>query len=144
MNSDFNIWNRFQAVTIFGVALFIFFSYTDEIQAQDVDSLFVSANKAYQQEDYLKALGFYEKIENNQVESGELYYNMANAYYKTNKVADAIFYYEKALIIEPNNKDILFNLEFAKRMTLDNIEELPKSVTQKFRDSIILKLSYNT
>ena len=144
MNSDINIWDRFKAGIVLGIALLLFFSYTNEIQAQDVDSLFVNANKAYQQEDYLKALGFYKEIENHHVESGELYYNMANAYYKTNKVADAVFYYEKALILEPNNKDILFNLEFAKRMTLDNIEELPKSVTQKFRDSIILKLTYNT
>jgi tetratricopeptide (TPR) repeat protein len=113
-------------------------------QAQDMDSLFVHANKSYQQEDYLKALEMYMEIENQNVVSGELFYNMANVYYKTNKVAHAIYYYNKALSIEPNNKDILFNLEFAKRMTLDNIEELPKSVSQKFRDSVVLKFTYNT
>jgi len=113
-------------------------------QAQDLDSLFVQANKSYQQEDYLKALEMYMEIEDQNVVSSELFYNMANVYYKTNKVAHAIYYYNKALSIEPNNKDILFNLEFAKRMTLDNIEELPKSVSQKFRDSIVLKFTYNT
>ena len=113
-------------------------------QAQDLDSLFVQANKSYQQEDYLKALEMYVEIEDQNVVSGELFYNMANVYYKTNKVAHAIYYYNKALSIEPNNKDILFNLEFAKRMTLDNIEELPKSVSQEFRDSIVLKFTYNT
>lgn len=113
-------------------------------QAQDLDSLFMQANKSYQQEDYLKALEMYMEIEDQNVVSGELFYNMANVYYKTNKVAHAIYYYNKALSIEPNNKDILFNLEFAKRMTLDNIEELPKSVSQKFRDSIVLKFTYNT
>ena len=113
-------------------------------QAQGLDSLFVQANKSYQQEDYLKALEMYMEIENQNVVSGELFYNIANVYYKTNKVAHAIYYYNKALSIEPNNEDILFNLEFAKRMTLDNIEELPKSVSQKFRDSVVLKFTYNT
>jgi tetratricopeptide (TPR) repeat protein len=112
--------------------------------AQGTDSLFVQANKSYQQEDYLKALELYNEIENQNVISAELFYNMANVYYKTNKVAHAIYYYEKALGIEPNNKDFLFNLEFAKRMTLDNIEELPKSISQKFRDSVVLKFTYNT
>ena len=126
--------------------IFFFLIFTAGIagQAQDLDSLFVQANKSYQQEDYLKALELYQEIENQNAISGELFYNMANVYYKTNKVAYAIYYYEKALGIDPNNKDILFNLEFAKRMTLDNIEELPKSVSQKFRDTVVLKFTYNT
>lgn len=144
MINNYKIWFRFLVRSSFGIAFLLFISFTSEIQAQNVDSLFVNANKAYQQEDYLKALDLYKEIEDVNVESVELYYNMANVYYKINKVADAIYYYEKALMMEPNNKDILFNLEFAKRMTLDNIDELPKSVSQKFRDSIILKLTYNT
>jgi tetratricopeptide (TPR) repeat protein len=112
--------------------------------AQSVDSLFVKANKLYQQESYIEALKLYEEIENKRVESGALYYNMANIYYKTNQVAPSIYYYEKALKLDPNNKDITFNLDFAQQMTLDNIEALPKSLGQKFRDNIILKFTYNT
>lgn len=112
-------------------------------QGQSPDSLFVQANKSYQQEDYLTALELYRDIEEKNVLSAELFYNMANAYYKTNKVAHSIYYYERALSLEPNNRDILFNLEFAKRMTLDNIEELPKSISQKFRDLVVLKFTYN-
>ena len=126
------------------IIFFLMFIVGFAAQAQNLDSLFVQANKSYQQEDYLNSLELYTAIENQNVVSGELFYNMANVYYKTNKVAHAIYYYEKALSIEPNNKDILFNLEFAKRMTLDNIEELPKSVSQRFRDNIVLKFTYNT
>ena len=126
------------------IIFFLIFTTGMAVQAQNPDSLFVQANKSYQQEDYLKALELYKEIENQNVISGELFYNMANVYYKTNKVAYAIYYYEKALSIDPNNKDILFNLEFAKRMTLDNIEELPKSVSQKFREFVVLRFTYNT
>lgn len=109
-----------------------------------VDSLFTKANKLYQQEKYEEALIMYKEIETQKVQSDELYYNMANAYYKTNQIAPSIFYYEKTLLINPNNKDARFNLSFAKRMAIDNIEALPKTIGQKLSESIIQKLSYNT
>lgn len=112
--------------------------------AQNLDSLFVSANKLYQQESYMESLEIYQKIEEKQYESADLYYNIANIYYRTNQVAPSIYYYEKAILLDPTNKDIAFNLEFAKRMTLDNIEALPKSLGQKFRDSVILRFTHNT
>jgi len=113
-------------------------------KAQNLDSLFVKANKLYQQESYIEALKLYEEIESSNFESGDLYFNMANIYYRTNQVAPSIYYYEKALKLDPNNKDTSFNLVFAQRMTLDNIEALPVSVGQRFRDSVTLKFTYNT
>jgi len=111
---------------------------------QELDSLFNSANKLYQQESYQKALELYQEIEKQEMESAELYFNMANIYYKTNQVAPSIYYYEKALSLSPGNKDFKFNLELANTMVLDNIEPLPKSIGQKFNDSIILRFTYET
>ncbi len=113
-------------------------------QAQVPDSLFASANKLYQQERYIQALDQYQKIEKQDLESASLYFNMANIYYRTNQVAPAVYYYEKALKLEPNNKDIRFNLDFANRMILDNIEPLPNSLWQKFMEGVILRFTYET
>lgn len=124
------------------IFLLIFFT-TWVNQGQSLDSLFVHANNLYKQENYTEALEIYQDIENKNVESAELYYNMANVYYRTNQVAYSIYYYEKALKFDPNNEDINFNLEFAKQMTLDNIEALPKSLGQKFRESVVLKFNFN-
>lgn len=115
-----------------------------EMMGQNQDSLFVAANKSYQQEKYMEALQSYQEIEKMELESADLYFNMANIYYKTNQVAPAVYYYEKALKLTPNDRDILFNLEFANRMILDNIEPLPKSLWQKFMDTVILKFTYET
>lgn len=115
-----------------------------ELCAQTPDSLFTAANKLYQQEKYLEALQAYQEVEKQDLESVSLYFNMANVYYRSNQVAPAIYYYEKALKLSPNDKDVLFNLEFANRMILDNIEPLPKSLWQKFMDNIILKFTYET
>lgn len=113
-------------------------------QTQDPDSLFSAANKFYQQENYEKALEQYQQIEKQQLESAELYFNMANIYYRTNQVAPSVYYYEKALQLSPNDQDIKFNLEFANAMVIDNIEPLPKSLGQKFIDVIVLRFTYET
>jgi tetratricopeptide (TPR) repeat protein len=112
--------------------------------AQDTNTLFVDANKLYQQEKFNEAIELYHKIENLKEVSAEMYYNLANAYYKTNKVAPSIYYFEKALQLNPNNKDIKFNLGFAKRMTIDNIEKMPTTLFQKLSQNIIQKLTYNS
>ncbi len=113
-------------------------------QSQEPDSLFSAANKFYQQENYEKALEHYQQIEKQQLESAELFFNMANIYYKTNQVAPSVYYYEKALQLSPNDQDIKFNLEFANAMVLDNIDPLPKSLGQKFIDLIVLRFTYET
>jgi tetratricopeptide (TPR) repeat protein len=115
-----------------------------DMYAQSPDSLFVEANELYRQEKYLDALNNYQAIEKQGLESASLYFNMANVYYRSNQVAPAIYYYEKALKLSPNDSDIQFNLEFANRMILDNIEPLPKSLGQKLMDTIILRFTYET
>jgi len=120
----------------------LIFSFS--LSAQQAEDLFVKANKLYQVENYTEALELYQQIEKNEVQSADLFYNIANTNYKLNRIAPAIYYYEKTLKINPRYKDAVFNLNFAKRMAIDTIEPLPKTIFQKFRESFILKLSYNT
>ena len=87
---------------------FIVFVLTGTLgYAQAADSLFVEANELYRQEKYAEALKSYEEIENMELESWALYYNMGNIYYRMNQVAPAIYYYEKALVLSPENRDVL-------------------------------------
>ena len=64
--------------------------------------------------------------------SSEVYYNLGNANYKIGNVAEANFYFEKANMLSPNDKMIMNNLEFAKNMTMDSIETLPKTQINLF------------
>ena len=64
-----------------------------QLEAQIADSLFAAANKSYQQEMYMEALEGYQNIEKLDLKSADLYFNMANIYYKTNQVAPAVYYY---------------------------------------------------
>ncbi len=112
--------------------------------AQSVDSLFVKGNDFYKQEKYSKAIESYKKIESSGVISDDLYFNLGNSYYKMNEVAPSIYYYEKALKLNPRNTDVKNNLGFARRMTLDAIEVLPKTIFQKFSDTVIYKLAHDS
>ncbi|WP_405610728.1 tetratricopeptide repeat protein [Polaribacter sp. Asnod1-A03] len=123
--------------------LFLLFIIAGTVTAQNADSLFDSANNLYKNEKFEEAINEYKKIEALEVASSELYYNLGNAYYKLNKVGPSIYYYEKALNLNPLNEDVKNNLVFAKRLALDNIEELPKTVLQKFDANYLQKLSYN-
>lgn len=117
---------------------------TNLVSAQNVDTLFSDANTLYKTGKYKKAIETYQKIEESEQISSELYFNLGNCYYKLNQVAQSIYNYEKALLIDPYNVDAKNNLIIAKRLTLDRIEELPKSLFQKLNINYLQKFHYNT
>jgi hypothetical protein len=82
------------------------------------------AETAYAQEDYARAIELYESVLKNYGDSYEVYYNLGNACYKAGKTASAILNYERALLMNPGDKDVRFNLEMAKLRTADKIEPL--------------------
>ncbi len=112
--------------------------------SQSAEELFNNANKLFQQEKYEAAIDQYKLIEELQLQSDELFFNLGNAYYKLNKVALAIYYFEKSLKLNPSNADAKTNLAFANRMAIDDIEELPKTIFQDFYEAVIYKLRYDT
>ncbi len=85
-----------------------------------------SANRKYTNGDYAQAINQYEMILEQGYESAALYYNLGNAYYKQNIIDQAILNYERALLLKPNDEDIKYNLEMAKRLTVDRIDKLPE------------------
>ena len=123
--------------------VFLLLIIANSVIAQNVDSLFTSANNLYKNGKLEEAIKLYKEIESQKVTSAELYYNLGNSYYKLNKVGPTIFYYEKALKLDPLNEDVKNNLVFAKRLALDTIEELPLTFLQKFNKNYLQKLSYN-
>ncbi|SHI64544.1 TPR repeat-containing protein [Mesonia phycicola] len=123
--------------------LILFLALSVSILAQDNDSLFNQASQDYANGNYSDAINKYEQILANGEVSANLYYNLANAHYKLNHIAPSIYSYEKALLLEPNHQDAKNNLVFAQNMTLDAIDNLPKSSLSKIVNGIISKLSFN-
>ena len=84
------------------------------------------ANSLYQKNSFDSAAKIYEKIISEEYFSTEVYFNLGNCYYKTNKSAKAILNYERALKLKPNDEDILFNLKVAQLKIVDKIETVPE------------------
>lgn len=79
------------------------------------DSLYMANN-------YKAAAEVYEGLLQ-QGEAADLYYNLANCYYKENEVAKAILNYERALLLAPADEDVKFNLAIARSKTVDKVTE---------------------
>lgn len=94
--------------------------------AEDLQSVESEAARMYQEGDYAKAIELYNQILDSDVESAAVYYNLGNAYYKAGETAKAILNYERALLIQPGDKDAKYNLALAQRSTVDNIKVLPE------------------
>ncbi len=78
------------------------------------------ADSAYVRGQYQQAIADYEALLK-QGGSAELYYNLGNAYYRTENVTKAVLNYERALQLSPGDRDIRFNLQIARSKTIDKI-----------------------
>ncbi|SDL64426.1 SH3 domain-containing protein [Kriegella aquimaris] len=107
------------------------------------EALFNRATTAYNEGNYEQAAENYLKILENGQHSSELYFNLGNCYYKLNHIAPSIYYYEKALLLKPNDPEIKNNLAYAQNMTLDAIEPLPKTIFAKIYKSTVKALSFD-
>lgn len=105
--------------------------------------LFNKATTYYNEGEYTKAADSYLQILENGEHSAALYFNLGNTYYKLNDIAPSIYYYEKALLLKPNDKDIKNNLAYAQNMTLDAIEPLPQTSLAKFYNKLTHYLSFD-
>lgn len=105
--------------------------------------MFDSATVAYNQGDYEKAIDYYEEILETGKHSAALYYNLGNCHYKLNQIAPSIYYYEKALLLSPNDPEIKNNLVYAQNMTLDAVSPLPETALSRLYNRVAGSLSFD-
>ena len=82
------------------------------------------ADEAYTAGSYDTALEIYNSALDKGYESADLYYNVANCYFRKGELAASILNYERALKLDPSNDDAKHNLEFAESRTVDKIDSL--------------------
>lgn len=87
---------------------------------------FEKGNDFYKNGKYELAVKAYESVLAANQESAQLYFNLGNCYYKLQQTAPSIYYYEKALVLDPGNKEALNNIKFAQKRTIDEIKVIPK------------------
>ena len=89
------------------------------------EAIFDEGNRLYQEGDFAGAVELYERILESGVESGELHYNLGNAWFRLGELGPAILHYERARRIMPRDDALGANLELARSLTSDQVPPLP-------------------
>jgi len=110
-----------------------------EIPEAEIPSLFRQTNSLYGQGKYAEAVEGYKAIIQSGWESGPLYYNLANTYFKLNNLGRAILNYRRAWNLSPGDPEITKNLEYAREGLRDDIAALPLSVWARSKRAVILQ-----
>ncbi|EPH10967.1 tetratricopeptide repeat protein [Myroides odoratimimus] len=104
------------------ITLFIFvLSFHTWAQTDSWKQQFDKGNALYQKEKYSEAITAFKAIEKQESSSPEVFFNLANAYYKTRDYVNAVYYYEKALKLNPSDTAIETNLNYARKELIDDI-----------------------
>ena len=121
---------------------FLLFLNSINYQPQNT-KLFETANGFYNEGEFELAIENYERIITNGEHSAEVYFNLGNAYYKSNNIPSSIYYYEKALKLKPEDTDIINNLGFAQNMTIDEIASTPEVGFNKIYTNLVNTFSFD-
>ena len=95
-------------------------------KAETTLQIFEQGNNAYSKGKYVDAILEYKKVLTKGECSGELYFNLGNAFYKIDSIPQSILYFEKAKVLLPNDDDLKANLKLANAKTTDKIEGIPQ------------------
>jgi tetratricopeptide (TPR) repeat protein len=113
------------------------------VQPDPPESLFDHGNSSYQEGDFAAAEKFYRQVLESGFENGPLYFNLGNACFKQKKLGAAIYYWEKARLLLPSDRELRENLELANLLIVDRIEipedPLPVRILKGIRDLLTIR-----
>jgi tetratricopeptide (TPR) repeat protein len=89
--------------------------------AADLTEHYQNGNQAYLDGDYPEAVEAYRKVLEGGVQHPDLYFNLANAYYRSGQRGLAVLFYEKALAMNPSDDAASSNLEIVKKELIDRV-----------------------
>ena len=132
---------RWMGMTCF----FLFFlaqaSFAESTRKQGPEYLFYKANLSYEAAKYDEAITQYSLILQQGLESGPLYYNWGNSYFKKGEIGRAILNYERAKRIIPWDGDLDSNYEYAKSFVRENLMESSGVWYEKIAEKIFKSIS---
>ncbi len=93
---------------------FLFFVLFVNLSFSQQNDIFVVANEKYNSLDFVGAIEKYNELLKGGFHSSELYFNLGNAYYKLDSLAQSIYYYEKGLKYFPNDSSLTSKFSILK------------------------------
>jgi len=102
---------------------------------RNLEAAFYKGNTLYEEGKYDLAIKEYSLLLEQGLESGNLYFNLGNSYFKKGDLGKAILYYERAKRLMPRDGDLKANYKFAFSKIAFNVPEEPSwpvSVLDRF------------
>ena len=124
--------------------IIIIFLFPLFANAQSVNEVFDLANLKYQEGKHDSAITLYNHLLNLGYSSHQIYFNAGNAHYKTGDYTNAILNYERALKLNPGNKDYEHNLKLANANIIDKIDAPSLVFYEKAWQNFLSKASANS
>ncbi len=94
----------------------------------DIHSLLFRANQAFLEDRYEEAADLYEIIVERGHLNGHVFFNLGNTYVRLGELGRAILNYKKASVLLPRDGDLKANLQYARSLAEDRIEEASPSL----------------
>lgn len=85
-------------------------------RADLIDEVWRRGNDAYFRGDYPAAVAAYEQIDRQSLLSAELYYNLGVVYFRQGNLGRAVWSFERAVSLAPDDEDARFNLAQARKL----------------------------
>lgn len=124
--------------------LFFMLSFFLSRANQTNTDLLQKAEKAYDQKKYKDAISAYEELVKSGYKSYQLYFNLGNAYYRNNELGKAIYHYELARKLNPDDEDVRINLGIANGKTIDKINVRENFFVTVVKSNILSTFSTGT
>lgn len=90
-------------------------------EGPDPHALVAEGNRLYQEENFEGAIEAYRSVLDTGLESGDLYFNLGNAWFRAGELGPAILAWERAARFLPGDPDVRANLELARSLTVDEV-----------------------
>jgi tetratricopeptide (TPR) repeat protein len=105
--------------------LILLMTLSNAIVAQQSQQRFHEASDAYASAKFQDAIRILHALERDGYAGFEVYFNLGNAYYKNGNLGASMLYFEKALLRDPGNEDVLHNIRVVRARTRDRVEPIP-------------------
>lgn len=125
------------------VALFVLAPLAAKDKVEEMDAIWNRGNTAYVNADYNLAIETYDSIVMAGFSSARLYYNLGNACFRAGQMGPAILNYNRALLLNPSDRDVKHNLQVANAQIVDKIDELPEFFISRWMRTVRTSFSSN-
>ena len=113
------------------------------VGSTSLGTLYNRGNRLYEEGNYSDATAVYNELISSGAFDGYLFYNLGNSYFKGGEIGRAILWYSRAKKLLPRDNDIITNLEFARKVRADKIEDVHLTAVSRVLRAIVLGLNLN-